>query len=331
LKKGGAGAYRYGFNGKENDNEVKGEGNQIDFGERMYDSRVGRWLSLDPLQKKYPSFSPYVAFGNSPIIMKDPDGRDIVYFNVHGVEVNRILSKTKFETFVQVRKSNNTVHSNPLTAQGAFGLTKPSYTPVPFVGEFEFVQAPMPKIITDKSGAPTTAPQYQKYDYNIAAETFLFNDKKNSGITPTHTNGKYIDNAGTVPDLDPTLVKATIMQESTMGTHDPKPNDRNNTKSDIMQANVYYSETSNDWGEHKKQFGLTKDGGATPIQSIRAGIGLLYQKGLQTNKGKTTWIGGATWDDASKNYNGGGAANYGNVIKMRDASVKPTPSNYVQQ
>jgi len=31
--------YRYGFNGKENDNEVKGVGNQVDFGERVYDPR----------------------------------------------------------------------------------------------------------------------------------------------------------------------------------------------------------------------------------------------------------------------------------------------------
>jgi hypothetical protein len=29
--------YRYGFNGKENDNEVKGEGNQQDYGMRIYD------------------------------------------------------------------------------------------------------------------------------------------------------------------------------------------------------------------------------------------------------------------------------------------------------
>ena len=30
----GEGIYRYGFNGKENDNEVKGEGNTYDFGDR---------------------------------------------------------------------------------------------------------------------------------------------------------------------------------------------------------------------------------------------------------------------------------------------------------
>ncbi|MBS1735236.1 MAG: hypothetical protein JSS98_01355, partial [Bacteroidetes bacterium] len=37
-----SGHYRYGFNGKENDNEVKGEGNQQDYGMRFYDPRLGR-------------------------------------------------------------------------------------------------------------------------------------------------------------------------------------------------------------------------------------------------------------------------------------------------
>lgn len=48
------GVYRYGFNGKENDNEVKGSGNQYDYGFRIYDPRIGRFLSTDPLFKTYP-------------------------------------------------------------------------------------------------------------------------------------------------------------------------------------------------------------------------------------------------------------------------------------
>jgi RHS repeat-associated protein len=51
--------YRFGFNGKENDNEMKSIGNSLDFGARIYDSRIGRWLSLDPLQAKYPDLTPY--------------------------------------------------------------------------------------------------------------------------------------------------------------------------------------------------------------------------------------------------------------------------------
>ncbi|MES1249328.1 MAG: hypothetical protein ABUL46_01520, partial [Chitinophaga rupis] len=41
----GSGNYRFGFNGKENDNEVKGTGNQVDYGMRVYDPRVGKFLS----------------------------------------------------------------------------------------------------------------------------------------------------------------------------------------------------------------------------------------------------------------------------------------------
>src|SRR5690554_1271658 len=44
---GGTG-YRYGFNSMERDDEIKGKGNSYDFGARMYDPRVGRWLSVDP-------------------------------------------------------------------------------------------------------------------------------------------------------------------------------------------------------------------------------------------------------------------------------------------
>jgi RHS repeat-associated protein len=74
--------YRYGFQGKEKDDELKGEGNSYDFGARIYDPRVGRWLSTDPLENKYPSMSPYNFTANNPILYVDPDGRD------YGVYVN---------------------------------------------------------------------------------------------------------------------------------------------------------------------------------------------------------------------------------------------------
>jgi RHS repeat-associated protein len=68
------GAYRYGFNGKENDNEVKGSGNQQDYGMRIYDPRLGKFLSVDPLTKSYPYYTPYQFSGNTPIMATDKDG-----------------------------------------------------------------------------------------------------------------------------------------------------------------------------------------------------------------------------------------------------------------
>jgi RHS repeat-associated protein len=70
------GSYRYGFNGKEQDNEVKGVGNQIAFENRIFDPRIGRWFSVDPLQKIYPGESNYAFVSNSPILYADRDGKD---------------------------------------------------------------------------------------------------------------------------------------------------------------------------------------------------------------------------------------------------------------
>ena len=68
--------YRYGFNGMEKDDEVRGtKGASYDFGMRMHDPRIGRFLSLDPDFSKYPFMSPYCFAGNSPILLVDIEGR----------------------------------------------------------------------------------------------------------------------------------------------------------------------------------------------------------------------------------------------------------------
>lgn len=72
-----ASGYRYGFNGMEKDDEVKGVGNHVDFGARGLDTRLGRWWSVDPLAVKYPFASPYNFALNTPIQAKDPDGKDV--------------------------------------------------------------------------------------------------------------------------------------------------------------------------------------------------------------------------------------------------------------
>lgn len=66
--------YRYAFNGKETDNEIKGEGLQYDYGFRVYDPRLGKFLSVDPLFKGYPWYTPYQFAGNKPIVADDLDG-----------------------------------------------------------------------------------------------------------------------------------------------------------------------------------------------------------------------------------------------------------------
>jgi RHS repeat-associated protein len=66
--------YRYGFNGKENDKDA-GVGIQ-DYGLRIYDRRLVRFLSVDPLTKDFPFYTPYQFSGNNPIKFIDLDGAE---------------------------------------------------------------------------------------------------------------------------------------------------------------------------------------------------------------------------------------------------------------
>jgi RHS repeat-associated protein len=128
-------SYRYGFNGKENDNEVKGEGNQQDYGMRIYDPRLVRFLSVDPIGKSYPMLTPYQFASNSPIAGVDLDGLEFYYaangkFLAQGGDKNntevrlaRSGGKTKSgsDIFVAVDKSGKDaslwtiVHTNHTT------------------------------------------------------------------------------------------------------------------------------------------------------------------------------------------------------------------------
>lgn len=52
------------------------DGNNYDYGFRIYNPQIGRFLSLDPLQTKFPWYTPFQFSGNSPILNVDLDGRE---------------------------------------------------------------------------------------------------------------------------------------------------------------------------------------------------------------------------------------------------------------
>lgn len=66
---------RYGFNGMEKDDEIKGSGNSYTTEWRQYDPRIGRWLRLDPLAHTLGHLSPYHFSLNNPINVIDGDGQ----------------------------------------------------------------------------------------------------------------------------------------------------------------------------------------------------------------------------------------------------------------
>lgn len=97
--------YRYGYNSKENDNEVKGEGNQQDYGMRIYDPRVGRFLSIDPLTGQYPELTPYQFASNTPIWGVDRDGLEIEPFQMLRAQ-QRIRENRAKMTPEELKKDN---------------------------------------------------------------------------------------------------------------------------------------------------------------------------------------------------------------------------------
>jgi len=54
----------------------------MDYGMRIYDPRIGRFPSVDPLSPSYPWYTPYSFAGNNPIEHVDLDGQEEFHFTL---------------------------------------------------------------------------------------------------------------------------------------------------------------------------------------------------------------------------------------------------------
>jgi RHS repeat-associated protein len=90
-----SGGYRFGYNGVEKDDEIKGSGNSYNFEFRMHDPRKARWDAIDPMAIQYPELSPYVFANNCVIAFKEIDGAVFDYAPI----------KPRFDLKVSLAKS----------------------------------------------------------------------------------------------------------------------------------------------------------------------------------------------------------------------------------
>jgi RHS repeat-associated protein len=71
--------YRFGFQGQEMDDEVKGDGNSVNYKFRMHDPRIGRFFAVDPLSSSFPWNSCYAYSENKVISYIELEGLESFY------------------------------------------------------------------------------------------------------------------------------------------------------------------------------------------------------------------------------------------------------------
>ncbi len=114
-------SYRYGFQGQEKDDEVKGNENSINYKFRMHDPRVGRFFAVDPLTYKYPHNSTYAFSENRVIDGIELEGLEV--FMVHAdARASFVLTTSVSAGIVADLKGNVGLYFTPsLGAGAAFG------------------------------------------------------------------------------------------------------------------------------------------------------------------------------------------------------------------
>jgi RHS repeat-associated protein len=123
-------AYRYGFNGKEKDDEgMGGGGSTYDYGFRIYNPALGKFLSVDPLAASFPWWSPFAFAGNTPIQAIDLDGLEIFYaqsgqkLGVYGTSTEiRVVNQDQVATATtELAAYSNAVKTNPAATNEFLG------------------------------------------------------------------------------------------------------------------------------------------------------------------------------------------------------------------
>ena len=89
---GSSNSYRYGFQGQEKDDELKGEGNSLNYTFRMHDPRVGRFFAVDPLFKRYPHNSTYAFSENQVIDSNELEGKERVHFVAFRDDTGKVIA-----------------------------------------------------------------------------------------------------------------------------------------------------------------------------------------------------------------------------------------------
>ena len=110
------------FTGKERDKETGYDY----FGARYYDSRISVWLSPDPLFEKHIGWSPYNYVLRNPVVLIDPDGRQVSVLNSYS---DKIFNNIKNDIFTIAglriyKNEKNEIKYEDVTSEGKSSIAR---------------------------------------------------------------------------------------------------------------------------------------------------------------------------------------------------------------
>ena len=208
--------YRYGFQGQEMDNELKGEGNSVNYKFRMHDPRVGRFFVRDPLASSFPYNSPYAFSENrvidgveleglevSPYIERAPTNKPVFTEDAGSILKrvdNAAGNSLNFLANITIRPLYNASSS---VINGTYNLFTGKYNRVTIPDVIQDVQYSADKYITknrdywdENSGKQILRDNINSLfvleNYELGAELLLLN--KASGLTGRGSRGFVADN-----------------------------------------------------------------------------------------------------------------------------------------
>jgi RHS repeat-associated protein len=132
---------RYLFQAQEMDDEIKGEGNSVNYKYRMHDPRLGRFFSVDPLAAEYPYFTPYSFSGNKVIAWRELEGLEPVPATSFSKSDNYLVIVVLGYEGVDPPVNKTQHKNNPNASDDRDGLAQlgeniPTYAPDMFVVTF---------------------------------------------------------------------------------------------------------------------------------------------------------------------------------------------------
>lgn len=184
--------YRYGFQGQEQDDEIKGKGNSLNYKFRMHDPRLGRFFAVDPLAPKYPHNSPYAFSENKLINSIELEGLESVpSYGLQGVADGFAAFFSGMLSGVSKKdKSKTKVNANHNSSGSTLSVAK-TKTSSWDIGGYFFYRGKYPMSTYNTSVDVTLSTGYSNNTFSLTSSQNVLINEQTIGISAGSSFGRF--------------------------------------------------------------------------------------------------------------------------------------------